>query len=305
MNRRNRKLALVPSVVALSLALAVCAQSQRRTGEANDAKGGKPRVLVLSSASSNISWTSNVTAATLEDTLTQSGRYDVIAGSQRDKVIKEQGFSSSDLVDPKNATAVGKLLTARYIIIGNALDVTVKKKGIGGVSLIDVGSDVKTRVQIQVIDAETGIVKTSKSFEKKANKGPVTGTETDNDSIREAFRKAMELIAAEFVGEFSAAVPTEGLVVLVRSGRIALNLGADQVKVGEEFEAYSDDEPIKGPDGKTLGFIKTKYARLRIDEVEPQLAWASIIMTYDESGAPDAQVKIERIKTNQSVRRVK
>jgi Curli production assembly/transport component CsgG len=305
MNRRKRKFASIISTAALMLAFAVFGESQRRSGESNDTKGGKPRILVLSSASNNILWTNNVTTAALEDALTQSGRYDVIAGSQRDKVIKEQGFSSSDLVDPKNATAVGKLLTARYIVVGNALDVTVKKKGLGGFSPIDVGSDVKTRVQVQVIDAETGIVKSSKSFEKKANKGPVTGTETDNDAIREAYRKAMEMIAADFVSELAAAVPTEGLIVMVRAGRVALNLGAEQVKVGEEFEVYSDDEPIKGPDGKTLGFVKTKYARLRIAEIEPQLSWATVVMTYDENGAPDSQIKVERIKKNQAARRVK
>lgn len=304
MNRRNRKFALITFTAAVSLSLGISGASQRRSGEPTTTKGGKPRIVVLATASSNTSWTTNVTTATLEDALTQSGRFEVIAGAQRDKILKEQGFNNSDLVDPQHATKVGKLLSARYIIVGNALDVTIKKKG-GGFSPIDLGSEIKTRIQVQMIDAETGIVKASKSFEEKANKATATGAQTDNDAIRDAYRKAMEAIATKFVGELGESVPTETLILLVRGGRIALDLGGEQVKVGQEFEVFSQDEPILGPDGKPRGYITTKYARLKIAEVEPQLSWATVVATYDENGTPDAQIKIERIKKNQSAKRVK
>jgi curli biogenesis system outer membrane secretion channel CsgG len=302
MNRRKLPFLIFTAVVILTLAASGAAQ--RHTGEATPQKGGKPRIVVLATSSSNTSWTTNVTTATLEDALTQSGRFEVIAGAQRDKLLKEQGFNNSDLVDPQQATKVGKLLSAKYIILGNALDVTVKKKG-GGFSPIDLGSEIKTRIQVQMIDAETGIVKTSKSFEEKANKGTATGAQTDNDAIRDAYRKAMETIATKFVAELGEAVPTETLVLLVRGGRVALDLGGEQTKVGQEFEVYSQDEPILGPDGKPRGYITTKYARLRIAEIEPQLSWATVVATYDESGTPDAQIKLERIKKNLSAKRVK
>jgi hypothetical protein len=308
MNQRNRKFALLTLTTAAVLVLATGAVSQRRSGEAAstaaNAKGGKPRVVVFATGSNNTLWTTNVTTATLEDALTQSGRYDVIAGSQRDKLLKEQGFNNSDLVDSQQATKVGKLLSAKYIIIGNALDVTVKKKG-GAFNPIDVGSEVKSRVQIQMIDAETGVMRISKSFEQKSNKGPVSGMRTDDDAIRDSYRKAMETIATQFVGEFGDSVPTETLVLLVRGGRIALDVGGEQTKVGQEFEVFSQDEPILGPDGKPRGYITTKYARLKIAEVEPQMSWATIVATYDENGTPDAQIKPERVKKNQSAKRVK
>jgi hypothetical protein len=305
MNQRNRKFASLTLTTAAILILATGAVSQRRSGEpAANTKGGKPRVVVFATGSNNTLWTTNVTTATLEDALTQSGRYEVIAGSQRDKLLKEQGFNNSDLVDSQQATKVGKLLSAKYIIIGNALDVTVKKKG-GAFNPIDVGSEVKSRVQIQMIDAETGVMRISKSFEQKSNKGPVSGTRTDDDAIRDSYRKAMESIATQFVGEFGDSVPTETLVLLVRGGRIALDVGGEQTKVGQEFEVFSQDEPILGPDGKPRGYITTKYARLKIAEVEPQMSWATIVATYDENGTPDAQIKPERIKKNQSAKRVK
>ena len=302
MKTGNRKYTLTLSLVVFVLTACTYVSAQRLSGDSTAPKGGKPRIVVLATASSTTGWTTNVTTATLEDALTQSGRFEVIAGSQRDRLLKEQGFNNSDLVDPQQATKVGKLLSARYIIIGNAIDVTVKKKA-GG--FIDIGSDIKTRIQIQMIDAETGIVKTSKSFEEKTNKPPASAQQTDNDSIREAYRKAMESIASKFVVEMGETVPTETVVLLVRAGRVALDIGGEQVKVGQEFEIYSQDEPILGPDGKPRGYITTKYGRLRIAEIEPGLSWATVIATYDENGTADAAIKLERIKKNMSAKRVK
>ena len=302
MKTGNRKYTLTLSLVAFVLTACTYVSAQRLSGDSTAPKGGKPRIVVLATASSTTGWTTNVTTASLEDALTQSGRFEVIAGSQRDRLLKEQGFNNSDLVDPQQATKVGKLLSARYIIVGNAIDVTVKKKA-GG--FIDIGSDIKTRIQIQMIDAETGIVKTSKSFEEKTNKPPASGQQTDTDSIREAYRKAMESIASKFVVEMGETVPTETVVLLVRAGRVALDIGGEQVKVGQEFEIYTQDEPILGPDGKPRGYITTKYGRLRIAEIEPGLSWATVIATYDENGTADAVMKLERIKKNMSAKRVK
>lgn len=302
MKTGNRIFTLTLSLVVFVLTAFTSISAQRLSGDSTAPKGGKPRIVVLATASNTTSWTTNVTTASLEDALTQSGRFEVIAGAQRDRLLKEQGFNNSDLVDPQQATKVGKLLSARYIIVGNAVDVTVKKKA-GG--FIDIGSEIKTRVQLQMIDAETGIVKTSKSFEEKANKPPASAQQTDNDSIREAYRKAMESIASKFVTEMGETVPTETVVLLVRAGRVALDIGGEQVKVGQEFEIYTQDEPILGPDGKPRGYITTKYGRLRIAEIEPGLSWATVISTYDENGTPDPAIKIERIKKNMSAKRVK
>jgi hypothetical protein len=283
------------------------AYSQRRTGESTSDKGGKPRIVVLATGSSSTMWTTIVTTATLEDVITQSGRFELIAGAQREQLFKEQGFNNSQLVDPQQATKVGKLLSAKYIIIGNAVDITTSKRK-NPLNLLtgkneDIGSDIKSKVQIQMIDAETGVVTISKSYEQKITRNINDGSE--QDSIREGYRKAMESIAAQFAAEFATSVPTEGLVVLVRNGRVAIDLGSEQVKVGQTFEVYSQDEPIKSASGEILSYITTKYALLQIAEVEPRLSWATVVQTFDQNGTPDPQMKLERIQQKQSVRLVK
>ena len=299
------KLSILVIVAALTTATA---HAQRRTGESTSDKGGKPRIVVLATGSSNTIWTTNVTTATLEDVITQSGRFELIAGAQRDQLLKEQGFNNSQLVDPQQAAKVGKLLSAKYIIIGNALDITSTKRK-NPLNLLtgkneDIGADIKSKVQIQMIDAETGVVQISKSYEQKITRNTVNDG-SQQDSIREGYRKAMEQIAGQFAAEFATSVPTEGLVVLVRNGRVAIDLGSEQVKVGQTFEVYSQDEPIKSASGEILSYITTKYALLQIAEVEPRLSWATVIKTFDSNGTPDLQVKLERIQQKQAVRLVK
>src|ERR1051325_4819830 len=113
---------LILLATLILLYASVSAYSQRQSGQVAKS-GGKPRIVVLGTGSNATIWTTNTTTAALEDALTQGGRYELITAAQRDTLLKEQGFNNSDLVDPKQATKVGKLLSAKFIIIGNALDV--------------------------------------------------------------------------------------------------------------------------------------------------------------------------------------
>ena len=264
----------------------------------------KPRITVLATASNAMDWTTQLTTVTLEDALIESERFELIDRTPRDMLLNEQGFSRSHAFNTQEATKLGKLLSARYIIVGNALDVTVRKKG-GASTLIDFGSEIKTRIQMQVIDVETGAIPYSKSFEQTADKASANGTQADKDEIRDAYLTAMEAVASKFVAELNEWVSAETLVLQIRGVRVALDVGSDQVKTGQEFEVYTNDAPILGPDGKPRGYVTTKHARLRIEEVNPLLSWATVIATYDENGAPDAAIRLERIKKNMNARRVK
>jgi hypothetical protein len=62
-------------------------------------------------------WSTNdITRQTFEESLVNTGRFDVIAGSQRENLLKEQGYSNSDLVDAASGVVVARLLTARWIV---------------------------------------------------------------------------------------------------------------------------------------------------------------------------------------------
>ena len=311
-NAKGKYLAISFAIATILLSVTTIT-AQRRSGESAP-QSGKPRVVIIGTGSGDTSWTTNITTATLEDALAQGGRFELITAAQRDKILSEQGFNNSDLVDPKQATRVGKLLSAKFIIVGNALDVSLSKAKTSGIGRIigqsnlpgDVSADVKSKVQIQMIDAETGVLKLSKSYEDKVSKNTLTKSRSESDIKQEGYRIAMEKIAAQFSQEVGTSVPVGGLVVFVRGGRVAIDLGSDQaIQVGQEFEVYSEDEPIKNAAGEVLSYVTTKYARLRVASVEPKLAWTTVVETYNENGSPDAQPQLDRIKVNYSVRQIK
>src|SRR5688572_10809175 len=111
-NAKGKYLATVFAIAMILLSVTT-APAQRRSGEAPK-QSGKPRVVVIGTGSGDTSWTSNITTATLEDALSQGGRFELITAAQRDNILSEQGFNNSDLVDPKQATRVGRLLSARF-----------------------------------------------------------------------------------------------------------------------------------------------------------------------------------------------
>ena len=191
-NAKGKYLATVIAIAMILLSV-TAVSAQRRSGEAPK-QSGKPRVVVIGTGSGDTLWTANITTASLEDALSQGGRFELITAAQRDKILSEQGFNNSDLVDPKQATRVGKLLSAKFIIVGNALDVSLAKTKMGGVSnsiggLIgrrgnvpdEISADVKSKVQIQMIDAETGVLKLSKSYDEKTSKGTLTKSRSEAD----------------------------------------------------------------------------------------------------------------------------
>jgi hypothetical protein len=313
-NVKGKYLATAITIATILLAVTT-ATAQRRSGE-KPAQSGKPRVVIIGTGSGDTMWTTNITTASLEDALAQGGRFELITAAQRDKILSEQGFNNSDLVDPKQATRVGRLLSAKFIIVGNALDVSLSKGkvssslggliGRGNLPSGEFSADVKSKVQIQMIDAETGVLKLSKSYDEKTSKSTLTKSRSETDIRQEGYRKAMEKIASQFSQEVGTSVPVGGLVVLVRGGRVAIDLGSDQsIQVGQEFEVYTEDEPIKNAAGEILSYVTTKHARLRIENVEPKLAWATVLATYNESGSPDPQLRLDRIKVNYAVKQIR
>jgi hypothetical protein len=310
----NRKSTFIGAIAAICLLSLAGGAAQRREGQQAPDKAGKTRVVIIGTGSSDLRWTTNVTTATLEDAIQQSGRFELITGAQRDKLLTEQGFNNSDVVDPKQATQVGKLLSARYIIIGNALDVTASTRKVPHSGLLnrvgvsggeEVSSDVRAKVQIQLIDSQTGVVKLSRSYEEKVSKDNMTRSQGDSEKLREGYRKAMEKISAQFAREFGLSVPIDGLVVFVKGERIAIDIGGDKAaQVGQDFEIYTEDEPIKNAAGEVLSYNVTKYARIRVEKVEPKLSWVTVLETYDENGKRDSQPRLDRIKLNYSVKQV-
>jgi curli biogenesis system outer membrane secretion channel CsgG len=306
MNSRRFVASLVAVFVLASIALA--APPQRKTGgsavsggpQKEMKAGGKPRIFVATSAPSNEAWTNEITRQSLEEALVNSGRFEVIAGTQRENLLREQGFANSDVVDPNESIKVGRMLAAKYVVSGTCQSVTTDSKSTGGLagfgSKVGLGgnkelsSKVTAKVQIQLTDLETGTIVLARSYEDKGGESTL-GTKSSDNRQEAAYRDIISRVAQRFVSELGGQVPISALVAVIDGNRVALTAGsAAGVQPGMRFEVYAEGDPIK----------KTRYAVLRVTEVQEKLAWAEIVKTFADNGAEDPVPNASRIEVQMS-----
>lgn len=323
MNSRRYAAALATMLLLATAAVAAPPQRKNASSKVDSTPqkemkaGGKPRVFVATSAGGNETWTNDVTRQAIEEALVNSGRFEVIAGTQRDNVLREQGFANSDVVDPSESAKVGRMLSAKYVISGTCQSITTEKKSTGGLggfggrlggkvginSNQDIGSKITAKVQIQMTDLESGAILLARSYEEKNEENDFGTKRTDNPQ-EAAYRDIVSRVAQRFVSDLGGQVPIEALVALVEGNRVALTAGSSAgVQPGMRFEVYSEGEAIRNPaTGEVLSVRTQRWAVLRITEVEEKLAWAEVVKTFGDSGAEDASPVSGRVEAEMSAR---
>lgn len=107
------------------------------------------------------------TAVTLtnrfRNAMAQEGQFTMVERSAIEQVLQEQRFSVSDIADPDNAPELGRLLTARKLIVG------------------DIGKVGQTySIFVRLIDAQTGSIERSETLEYR---GPQDGLLSELDVL--------------------------------------------------------------------------------------------------------------------------
>lgn len=321
MNSRKYVVSILAVLFLASTAFAVA--PQRKTGAGVDEKatpatemkaGGKPRLFVSTSAETNETWANPVTRQALENALVNSGRFEVIAGAQRDNLLKEQGFANSDVVSPTDQVKVGQMLAAKYVVSGTCQSVTTDSTRTGGIGGAvggrfgmggdkELSSKVIAKVQIQLLDLEKGTVVLSREYEEKGGESSM-GTKSSTNKEEAAYRDIITRVSERFVAELGDSVPIEAIIALVEGNRVALTAGgAAGVKPGMRFEVFGEGEAIKHPvTGKVISRKTYKYAVLVVESVEDELAWATIKRTFDDAGTEDAVPNPGRLTAEMSAR---
>ena len=308
--------------LAIAALVSAPAAAQRKQASAGDKptspqaemkKGEKPRVFVAAAAGTNESWTNDITRQTLEEALVNSGRFEVIAGTQRDNLLSEQGFANSDVVDPNNSVKVGRMLAAKYVVSGTCQSVTTERTGTGGLGGgiggrlglgggdKELSSKVTAKVQIQLTDLETGTIVLARTYDEKGGESSF-GTKTSDNKQESAYRDIIARVSQRFVAELGASVPIAALVAGIDGGQVILTAGSGAgVKEGMRFEVYAEGDPIKNPaTGEIISIKKTKYAILRVVRVEDKASWAEIVRTFADNGAEDPAPNPSRVEPEMS-----
>ncbi len=168
-------------------------------------------------------------------------RFKVIERSVIDKVMKEQKFQSSGIVDDKTAVKLGKVAGADAIIVGSILITT----GTG-------------KFSARVIDVETSetIVAEEASIEKP---------------IMDVVEQVVENVATMIYNDLPLA---EGIIVKVDADEMYINIGLTQgVRKGTKCVVFREGAPIQHPvTGEVLGKKVTRLGELLVVQVQDKIA---------------------------------
>ncbi len=107
--------------------------------------------------------------ALLTDALVNSGSFTVVERSRLGQIVKEQGLTSSGLVDPAAAVSLGEVAGAIYLLVGEVIEASKESRvfrGFGTVSKTDI---YVLRVGVRIIETSTGkaIFSTIKEAEER------------------------------------------------------------------------------------------------------------------------------------------
>jgi len=241
----------------------------------------------------------------LEGVLADMGGADIYSREDLDKVIKEQKFQQSGLVDENTAVEVGKLAGVKYIITGSIDSVTQKyddyEKAVQAATqnnqkndvtskllntAINFGASAKsgmkitTRVTFKVIDVETGKIVASVQKEETKNIGKIPNPSYDQviggikDDVMEALQDAKTELS-DFFG-------VKGYILQVRTDKdrknyiAQINLGKkDKVKPGQTFNVYQFEENEDPVSHKVTCDKVTMNVKLKVsdNQLQEKRAW--------------------------------
>lgn len=273
----------------------------KNDGKLKQQKNGKPLVIVIPSASSSTSWTTEITEAELENALVQSGRFTTLSRGALEAILKEQRLAQSDLVDPNRAPEVGKIIGADYIVYGKCLNAENKESGVSVLGVNKKTSQMVVKVQMQLLDVETSQIMDTFSYDGKAEASStsVSGYGSGNNQLaqKEVYGEKMKSFATLYIDRINQLIPIEASVVLIKGNQVALDAGENaSVKVGMEFDIFTDGEPIKNSAGEVLSYDRTQHGKVRVVRVEQKLSWCEIVQTLSDSGQVDSAPNPARIQ---------
>ncbi len=236
--------------------------------------------------------------------LVEDGTYSVIERKDLDRILSEQNFSNSDRANANSAAKIGKLLGADAIIVGSVTqfgsetkDTTVGS-GWGGVFGQMAGVGKKKTKAVVVLDARVVDIDTAEIVGVATGKGESSRESTvlvgagantkgagagradfaDSDFqqtlMGEAVNAAVTQLSKEVVADnvklVTHTVNVEGLVAMVDSGQVVLNIGSKVgLKVGDQLTVKRVTKEVKDPaTGQVIRKIATEVGTIRLTDVD-------------------------------------
>jgi len=302
-------------VLALALVAAAILISQPATA----ATTTKPSVAVMNFSSEGLDywWTAGVDpGAALSDLLTDQlvnlGTMTVVDRTHIDAIMQEKNLTLGGDVSPSTAMQLGRLIGARYLIVGRIVQLqhTSTNSGSVGSFISPVlngasvrGEKVTLQVSSRIIDSSTGQIlesipeektKVSTSFSVSAYAPYVGGSYDSQQFLSSSMGQLINSAAQEMAGKVDltklqsgggSGVVINGHVLTVEGSDVVINRGsADGVAEGMYFTIY-DTKNVKDPDTGKMTLVKIKKGSMQITSVDTHSAQGKVTDGSVASGA--------------------
>ena len=186
----------------------------------------------------------------LTDAFIKSRRFSIIEREQINKILTEQKFQSSGVVDENTAVAFGKFAGASNIVLGT-YEISIKKKLANRLIYKTNIFTARCEINIRIVDVKTGKIKETAKIRVKA----VEGEE------QKAYEKVKEEIVVKLDREISNKFPLVAYIVKILSEKEVLaDIGkSDGITEETEFSVFEYGEDVVHPVSKKVMRGEKKY----------------------------------------------
>ncbi|MBI5214090.1 MAG: hypothetical protein HY957_12110 [Nitrospirae bacterium] len=221
--------------------------------------------------------------------------YDIVEREQLQKILSEQKFGMSGLVDPSTAVQIGKMLGIKKIITGKITQMGVTQSEIIFIRV----ATAKVSIDARIIDVETGIIESAETatgeetltrisgdnlaslLQKEQLRGVQAGVASFDQSVyATASRKAVD----SMVDKIMENIEHLGYVIAVEGNVILIDLTKAQgLQVGTRLQVVRMGKSIIHPvTKKVLGAGKEIIGNIEVTELESEWSKAKLLDSKGE-----------------------
>lgn len=219
------------------------------------------------------------------DSFNATRKFQLVARSDLDQILKEQNLGASGNIDPATAAKIGKLTGAKFVITATVDDFqdyveTAHFEGTGDSATKRV---FRYSIEAKIYDSSNGNVRETASFQTGNNEFKQIQQEHNYSGKNgELSDEMMEEIARSMAGKI--ALHVEDVIfpikVLVKDDSgVMVNRGeGGGLAVGDIFNVFAPGKKLVDPDtGEVLGNEEVNIGQVQITEVDPKFSKAKII----------------------------
>jgi curli biogenesis system outer membrane secretion channel CsgG len=197
--------------------------------------------------------------------LVKSGKFIVVERDKINKIMEEQKFQQSGIVDTQTAVKLGQILGLEAIVVGAVTEFGVKKEGSDYLLAQSKQQVAEVSVDIRVIDVQTGqiILADSGKGITKSKKASFLGMGTKGGYDETLEGEALRAAIVKFVDNISNQLnkkPWSATIADSYNDEIYINAGSNSnINIGLKLSCYKQGKEIRDPKSNLVIGYREEY----------------------------------------------